>query len=113
MAFINPSTGDWECLSGGLTSNGTSRSGITTHFTSFGVIFTGSTSATASGDGGDGFNLVLIAPIVIGSVVGIALLFLFVAIVVGVASYFIAKRHAQSAAINWTEEDEAAGAAVL
>ncbi len=78
--------------------------GTTTHFTAFGVILTGSGSSTG-GEGGDGFNLVYIAPIVIGFFAVVVLVALAIgAFVLGswlLARYRISHDRGQ---INWSPD---------
>jgi len=75
--------------------------GTTTHFTAFGVILTGS----SSGGGGDGFNLVYIAPIVIGAFALVTLLLLAIGAFILVSWLLARYRIAQGReSINWAPD---------
>ena len=73
--------------------------GTTTHFTAFGVILTGSSN------GGDGFNLVYIAPIVIGAFALVTLLLLAIGAFILVSWLLARYRIAQGReSINWAPD---------
>lgn len=78
LAYVDTSTVTWRCVDNSLTGTGTTRTGTTWHFTSFGVIIT---PTGGSGGDGDGFDTVLVAPIVISVV--FAIFVVVVVVVVG------------------------------
>ena len=87
LGYIDTKAGQWVCEDTTLEGMGNTLSGNTTHFTAFSVLITD--NGNNNGGGGDGFDLNLVAAIVVPVVFAIFVLVIVVAVVAIVVTYIV------------------------
>ena len=87
-----------------MIENGNTLEGTTPHFTSFGILVT----EPQQQDSGDGFDMALIAAIVVPTVFGIAalILLIIIGVLIGIALVHRYKNLLKSNIVNYEQETE-------